>query len=590
MDSVVISPLTPPANVTLTSAVELTAVGNAAGQVANTGGTLFGAVMDSSVYDIVNVVVSPSDRTTTVDVGPETGQFAVRLFEEDFAQGAEVTVTLTGGSSSVAEVASAPVNYTVTGVAPTDGATQALSRMAFGPTPALYARIRGIGFEAYVEEQLSPATVDDRGFESTQPQRLLKPNTRNGGEMLRSIMAYEISRAAFSQKQLQEVMGQFWMNHFHAVTKDTDMFQQNIDDREFFRQNALGNFEDMLLYSARSPLMSQYLDNDQNRRGRINENYGREIMELSTVGVDAGYGPEDVIAVSRIFTGWAYRRTNPNAEGVASEYEFEFFPDRHDVDDKTIPFLGITIDGRSGEEGVQEGEELVSILAQHPMTRTRICGKIVRLLVADNPPANLTQACAAAWESTGGEIAPMLRAILLDPTYRQNVEYQRSKGKTPVEYAISSIRAFGATPSGSTEQVERFYRGFNQVFEDAGMDPVRFPLPTGLPEVATAWNNSASMIAAYRKMTEITRDPDRYGLDLMDGINDAGLESAEEVASYMLTVATADRFSEEEFDAVLEALKGSDGIFEPRTPGNDETRALRRAMGMIVVTPSFQLQ
>ena len=590
MDSVVISPLTPPANVTLTSAIELTAAGNATGQVANTGATLFGAVMDNSMYDIVNVVVSPSDRTTTVDVGPVTGQFAVRLFEEDFAQGAEVTVTLTGASSSGNEVVAVPVSYTVTGVAPTDGATQALSRMAFGPTPALYARLRGIGFEAYVEEQLNPATIDDRGFESTRPLSLLKPTTRDSGQLLRSLTAYEIARASFSEKQLQEVMARFWMNHFHAVTKDTDMVQQNIDDREFYRQNALGNFGDMLLYSARSPLMSQYLDNDQNRRGRINENYGREIMELSTIGVEAGYGPDDVIAVSRIFTGWAYRRTNPDAEGVASEYVFEFFPDRHDEEDKTIPFFGITITGRSGPAGIEEGEEFVALLAQHPLTRTRICGKIVQLLVADVPPANLTQACAASWEATGGEITPMLRAILLDPTFRQNVQYQRTKGKTPVEYAIGSIRAFGALPRGTTEEVERFYRDFSRVFEDAGMDPLEFPLPTGLPEEASAWANSAAMIASYRRMTGITRDPERYGLDLMAQITDAGLETAEEVASYLLTVATADRFSEEEYEAVLEALKGSDGIFEPRTQGNNEARALRRAMGLIVVTPSFQLQ
>jgi len=585
MDSVVISPLTPPANVTLTNAIELTAAGNAQGQVPNTGATLFGAVMEGMMYDEVDVVVGPMNRSVTVDVGPETGQFAVRLFEEDFEQGNNVTVTLTGGSSASDEVVSEPVEYRLTGVAPRDGATQALSRLSFGPTPALYARVQGIGFEAYVEEQLNPASIDDRAFASTRPQDLLNRTTNNRGEMFRSLMAYEIAHAAFSERQLQEIMGHFWKNHFHAVTKDTNMNQQNIDDRQFFRDNAFGNFEDLLLYSARSPLMSQYLDNDQNRVGNINENYGREILELSTVGVDGGYTEDDVIAVSRIFTGWRYERTNPNAEGVAAEYEFEFFPDQHDTDDKFIEFLDLTIPGRSGQEGVREGEELIAILAQHPETRAFVCGKIVQLLVADTPPARFVNACAAAWEETGGEIVPMLRAILLDPAYAQTVEYQRTKGKTPFEYSVSAIRAFGARP---TNDVERFYRDFRETFEDAGYAMLYFPTPTGLPEVASAWANSASMIEAFNEMSDIAERRENYGIDLLADITDAGLETAEEVAAYLLTIATADRFAEEEYEALLVALKRSDGIFEPRR--TNETRALERAMGIIAVSPSFQLQ
>ncbi|MEJ6402881.1 DUF1800 domain-containing protein [Yoonia sp. 2307UL14-13] len=586
--AVVMSPLSPPTNVTLTQMVELTAVGNSNNQVPNTGATLFGGVMDNAMFDQVDVVVGPVNRRTTVDVGAQTGQFAIRLFEEDFAQGANVTVTLTGSHSSGSDVTSEPVSYTVTGVVPTDGATQALSRLTFGPTPALYARLRGIGFEAYVEQQLNPDRINDRAFQNMRPGNLVNRRTDNRGEMFRGLMAHEIAHAAFSEKQLQEVMAQFWSNHFHAVNKDTNIYQQAILDRDFFRANALGNFQDLLLYSARSPLMSQYLDNDQNRRGRINENYGREILELSTIGTEAGYTPEDVIAVSRIFTGWAYERTNPNAEGVAPEYRFAFFPDRHDTDDKVIPFFDTTIEGREGPAGVQEGEELIAILAQHPLTRNRICGKIVQLLVADVPPASFVQSCAAAWEETGGEIEPMLRAILLDPAYIRNVEYQRSKGKTPFEYAVSAIRAFGATPTGNADDRERFYRIIRETSEDAGYAPLSFPVPTGLPEVASAWSNTASMIAAYREMTNIARQPERYGVNLAIDMQDAGLETAEEVASYLLAVATADRFSEEEFEATLTALKQNDGIFDPRN--NNEQRGYRRAIGVIAVTPSFLLQ
>ena len=583
-EAVVISPLMPPESVTLTQAIALTAAGNDDGQVLNTGATLFGAVMEGQMYDEINVVISPVGRETTVDVGSETGQFAVRLFEEDFANGSAITVTLTGGSSASDEIASEPVSYDLTGFDPTDGATQAMSRLTFGASPALYARLRGIGFEAFVEEQLNPDQINDSVFMATRPQDLLNRTTNNRGEMFRSLMAYEIAYATFSRRQLKEVMGHFWANHFHAVNKDSNINQQAIDDRQFFRDNAFGNFEDMLLYSARSPLMSQYLDNDQNRAGNINENYGREIMELFTVGVDGGYSEEDVIEASRIFTGWAYERTNPNQNNVAAEYVFQFFPERHDAGDKVFDLEGITIAGRSGEDGVLEGEEFIAILSQLPQTRNFICGKIVQLLVADVPPQRFIDSCAAAWEATGGDVEPMLRAILLDPAYIETVEYQRTKVKTPFEYAISALRAFGAEPGDEPD----YYRDVREAFEEAGYAMLYFEDPTGLPEVGSAWVSSASMIEAFNEISDVAERRENYGIDLLADINDAGLETAEEVAAFLLTIATADRFTEEEFDAVITALRREDGIFDPRNV--EEDRALERAMGMIVVSPSFQLQ
>ena len=518
-ETVRMSPLSPPTNPQLTQAVQLTSAGNVNNQVPSSGSTLFGAVMDNSMFNIVNVSVASSGRTTTVDVGPESGQFAVRLFPEDFASGGPVQVTLTGASTASDEDEADPTN-------------------------------------------------------------------ENGSRLLESLTNYDIAYAAFSERQLREVMGRFWANHFHAVTKDTDMYQQNITDRAYFRDKAFGNFGDLLLYSARSPLMSQYLDNDQNRRGNLNENYGREILELSTVGVEAGYGPDDVIAVSRIFTGWGYERSNPNADNVAREYRFEFRPDRHDEDDKFIPFLNTTIAGRSGAAGVQEGEELVAILANHPSTRSRTCGKLVQLLVADVPPQSFVDACVASWAATGGEIEPMLRAILLAPAYVGTADYQRNKAKTPFEYTVSAIRAFGARPENADDS--DFYTRFRRAFENAGESYLRFPVPTGLPEVSAAWLNSATMVASYNQLADVAERRQDYDIDLGADIADAGIETAEEVAGYLLTVATADQFTREEYEAVIATLKGDDGIFEPRM--QDETRALERAMGLIVVLPSFQLQ
>ncbi|GFE66488.1 DUF1800 domain-containing protein [Litoreibacter roseus] len=588
-----LSPLSPPTDVTLTQAVQLTAAGTSEGVVSNTGQTLFGAVMDPTTFDTVNVAVAPSNRTTSVDVGPTTGQFAVRLFPEDFDSAEEVTVTLTGAFSGNDEVQAQPVSYTLTGGDLVDGVGQVLSRITYGPTPELYARVRAMGFSAYIEEQLNPASINNAAFEATNPDNLLEATTRNSGSMFRSIMHHNLAHAAFSEKQLQEVMGEFWWNHFHASTKGSDIIQQAITDRQFFRDNAFGRFEDLLLYSARSPLMSQFLDNDQSRRGNLNENYGREILELHTVGVNGGYSDEDVIAVSRIFTGWRYRRTNPNAEDVASLYEFEFQPDRHDEDDKAVPFLNTTIVGRSGAAGVQEGEELIALLASHPRTQAYVCGKIVQKFVTDAPPTpenplpqRFIDLCTAAWGANDGNSAAILRAILTAPEFVNTASLQRTSGKTPFEYAASVIRSIGATPD--TGDDGDFYRRFREATENAGQSPLYFPVPTGLPEVGIAWTNSASMIARYRSITDVAQRSEEYNFDLAADAQNAGLETAEEVAAYLLAVATADRYTVGEFDALVGVLKGEDGIFEPRR--QDEKSAYDRAIGLLVVLPSFQLQ
>ncbi|MEP2204319.1 MAG: DUF1800 family protein, partial [Tateyamaria sp.] len=269
----------------------------------------------------------------------------------------------------------------------------------------------------------------------------------------------------------------------------------------------------------------------------------------------------------------------------AETYQFVYNPGDHDPQDKLIPFLGVTIAGREGAEGVQEGEELIAILANHPSTQARTCRKLVQLLVADNPPDGFVTTCVAAW-GDGGDIEAMLRAILLNPAYVNTAAYQRNKAKTPFEYAVSVIRAFGARPDNPSE--DDFWNRFRQAHENAGHNYVRFPVPTGLPEVSAAWLNSASMVGAYNQITDIAERRQDYGIDLAADITEAGLETAEEVAAYLLAIGTADQFTLGEFDSLVATLKGEDGIFEPRV--QDETAALERAMGLVVVSPSFQLQ
>ncbi|MEM8537318.1 MAG: DUF1800 family protein, partial [Pseudomonadota bacterium] len=426
------SELTPPTDVVLNQAVQIVGGATETGVVAETGQTLFGDVMDPMTFDIVNATFMQSTREVTVDVGATTGQFALRVFPEDIVNGA-VSVTITGANSANSEVTSVPVMYEFTASPAADGITQALSRVTYGATPELYARVRSIGFDAYVNEQLAPETINDPAFTAMGFDRMLRRDDTNAGNILRQLFRHDLATSAFTEKQLQDVMGSFWHNHFHATTKDSGVIVQNIDDRAFYRENAFGSFEDLLLYSARSPVMSQFLDNDNSRDGRLNENYAREILELHTVGVDAGYTPEDIIEIAKIFTGWRYRQTNENADEEANEYEFFFDEGRHNDDPKTISFLGnLTI----APAGVQEGEQLIAVLADRPETQAFVCGKIVQKFVADDPPMNFVNICRTAWTATDGDMGEVLRAILTAPEFISTVELQRTKGKTPYEYAV----------------------------------------------------------------------------------------------------------------------------------------------------------
>jgi uncharacterized protein (DUF1800 family) len=557
--------------------------------VSNTGQTVFGAVQDPNSFNVVNVTVNPTGRVTQVDVGRTTGQFAIRLQPEDFAMGDEISVVLTAQDTTTDAVTSAPVSYDLTAAAPGDGVAQAISRLTFGPSASLYATVQAQGFPAWLDQQLDPASIPDTAFLSSNPDALYPPMGAGFNDFWRGMWAREFAHAAYSERQLNEVMASFWANHFFASTKGTNVQRQNSIDRAYFRENAMGRFEDLLSYSARSPLMSQFLDNDENRRGNLNENYAREILELQTVGVDGGYGDQDVIEVARIFTGWDYRQTNEGAEGRDHLYEFEFRPDRHDEDDKFVPFLNLAITGQTGEAGETEGDLLITALSNDARTRNFVCGKIVQLLVADNPPASFVTSCAAAWVASDGTTSEMLRAILTDPAYTSTVQFQRNKVKSPFEYAVSVIRAFGAAPQPG--EVLDFYNTFKGTVEAAGQPVFFFPVPTGFPEVGKAWVSTASLLARFRGVMDVAENPEEHRIDTAAFITGPGLETAEEVAAYLLAISTADRYAADEFEQVVDVLKGVDGIFDPMDPAsNSEDVAMRKAIALIMTLPSFQMQ
>jgi uncharacterized protein (DUF1800 family) len=208
----------------------------------------------------------------------------------------------------------------------------------------------------------------------------------------------------------------------------------------------------------------------------LNENYAREIMELHTLGVDGGYTQEDVTEVARCFTGWTVRGLLRDGEAP----EFAFVPLMHEVGDKVV--LGERIP--SG--GKDEGDRVIRLLATHPATARFVSAKLARRFVADEPPASLVQRMAASFRETGGEIASVVRTMVLSAEFAAP-EVRGAKTKTPLEFAVSALRATGADLLDAREVARRL--------DAMGMPLYRQPPPTGYKDTAEAWASSASLVA-----------------------------------------------------------------------------------------------
>src|SRR5262245_11998675 len=220
-------------------------------------------------------------------------------------------------------------------------------------------------------------------------------------QILVDLQAQKLVRAVHSKRQLQEVMTDFWFNHFNVFWgKNADRWLTTNYEMDAIRPNVFGKFKDLLMATAKSPAMLFYLDNHLSSSIKgVNENYARELMELHTLGVDGGYTQKDVQEVARAFTGWSIDR--PQMSG-----EFLFRPRSHDAGEKVVRSHKIN-DG-----SIRDGEAVIDILARHPSTAVFISTKLVRRFVSDEPPAKLVKHVADVYRKTDGNIREMMHAIL----------------------------------------------------------------------------------------------------------------------------------------------------------------------------------
>lgn len=381
-----------------------------------------------------------------------------------------------------------------------------LSRATYGARPADLARVQAFGIEKWIDGQLDPHRIDDAEVESriepyqalrmsfTELSQMYAPNgqgEKRPQQLLQELVGAKLTRAALSERQLEEVMTDFWFNHFNVFFGDGPVRYLIADyERNAIRAHVFGNFHDMLRATARHPAMLVYLDNamSNSRRG-VNENYARELLELHTLGVDGGYTEADVQAIARAFTGWtvvrarAQGRLGERAQGRLGDRKpgtFQFVRQLHDDSAKTI--LGREF---PAGRGVDDGEDVLRILAAHPSTAKFIATKLVQRFVNDDPPADFVTELAGVFMKTGGDLRAVTRVLFTSPRFYE-AEHFNSKVKTPFELVASALRVSHAE-FRMTPQLAQTLRALGQL-------PYTESAPTGFPSVSDEWVNSGAML------------------------------------------------------------------------------------------------
>jgi hypothetical protein len=363
-----------------------------------------------------------------------------------------------------------------------------LSRATFGPWPGEVERLRALGREAWIEEQLQPESLDDTlcdlrvgAFESLH----FEPG--NAWEFRKEVLRDEITRHAFlravySRRQLFEVMVEFWTDHLNIdIEKGDCIYLKPSDDLRVVRRHALGSFRDLILASAKSPAMLTYLDGRDNKvrkhfpKDAPNENYARELMELHTLGVAGGYSQEDVREAARCLTGWTVdlkrgmlKDLNLFAPARGVTY---FKPDWHDEGAKTV--LGQRIPAGGGEADL---ERLVDIVCNHPATARYLAGKLCHRFVSHTPAPALVERVAAEFTRTSGDIKSLLRVIL------NSGEFAESRGalfKRPFRFVVSALRAVAADTHAHKPLLDYLHRMGQGLFQH--------PTPDGYPDEEAPW-------------------------------------------------------------------------------------------------------
>ena len=469
-----------------------------------------------------------------------------------------------------------------------DKILNAINRLTFGPRPGDVANVRQMGLSRWINQQINADSIDDSALDkelssfkmlNATPETLLLAYKGNNGKIRRALQqqtrvaagkpatiglqksevlgdrektiiqdlsdagldteslyqalgelsAAKLARATDSNRQLQEVLVDFWSNHFNLdINKKQVSAFKVLDDRDTIRPHVFTTFRELLGASAHSPAMMVYLDNAtstadniqlgrgknakkiKKKAGGLNENYGREIMELHTLGVDGGYTQQDVTEVARCFTGWS----------VGQDGTFMFRPFAHDNGEKTV--LGHTIPAGGGQK---DGEMVLDILASSPATAKHIAFELCQRFIADAPPQSAVDAVAKSFTDSGGDLKKVYATLFATPEFNSQGAY-RAKIKSPLEFAVSAVRALDGTfalPDPDNPRQRQWLALIGISSRDRSNNRANLPrrplaseiatmgqplwgyqAPTGYPENSQEWVSSSALISRLNFALSLT--------------------------------------------------------------------------------------
>ncbi len=562
--------------------------------IAGIGGTAVAATVftGSRVLRRSDEPPTALDVRRTAEAPADAGGFANR--DESYAalgQPEQISATQVAPPALVfptaSEAAAAAQVTAPTILDTTDPVLHLLRRTTFGPTPDLVAGVHAVGIDAWLATQFEPINIPDPAADaawaafplaSADPAAVRSSIEPRTWAAMTDFGRATLARQLWSERQLYEVMVDFWANHLNVPTPGPGGWDVGPSyHRDVIRTHALGTFTDMLVAAGRHPALLRYLTAEQSKKDSVNENLGRELLELHTVGVASGYGEDDVRNSAYILTG----RTIVGSDGPGEEGTFRYDPDMHWVG--PVAVLDFQHPNDTAEGGLEVGDAYLGHLAAHPATAQTIAHKLAVRFVSDAPPPELVERLATAYLDNGTAIVPVLDTLF------RSVEFWAAVGqktRRPLENVTASVRILGVVPDGDpVHSIGRLYNATT----DSGHRPLSWPAPNGYPDVHAAWRSAGNLVAVWNLHRALVGDW-QDGLTRPDPLGLVEGRPAATVGEYVDSLCARlcfQAFQPPHRDALVAFLGGDPAA--PIGPFVDNNEALA-AIALVLDSPYFSLR
>lgn len=376
-----------------------------------------------------------------------------------------------------------------------DEALHLLRRTTYGPTPELVAEVRAKGVSGWLDAQLAVSGASADPLKATietslpklswTPAQLIAARQTGGPDVMNDIIRATVARAAWSPNQLLEVMTSFWSNHLNVNVKNNtgSPYRREYDD--IIRAGALGSFTELLQKAITHPAMLLYLNGNTSTKTNPNENLGRELLELHTLGV-GNYSEDDVKKSALMLTGLSVRNG-----------AFFYNPATHHTGSLSI--VGFTHANATAVGGQAAIAEYLGFLARRPETAKRIATQLATRFVSDDPPASLVSKLSSTYLASDTQIAPVLKTLFTSSEFRSSIG---QKSRSPYDDSIATVRALGLkAPAPSAAQ----WTALNNVNLLAGQQPLSWPTPDGYPNVIDPWLGAGSVLSRMNMHSDLAQ-------------------------------------------------------------------------------------